>query len=129
MPGKGRPFVRGDPRGRPGPGRPKKAYLDAMRSLAHGEGDDPSAIEVIKHHLRRNSLQAAQDVLNRAYGKPKENIDMGNGTQLRIVIDRGRDKDVPGRSPDTSRHDAHNGPKPRGSNGVFGGAAGPGVPR
>jgi hypothetical protein len=83
-----KPFVQSDPRGRPGPGRPKKAYLEAMRSLAHGDGDDPSAIEVIKHHLRHRSLQVAQDVLNRAYGKPKERIDMSDAAELRIHIQR-----------------------------------------
>jgi hypothetical protein len=86
MPHKGKPFVKGDPRRRNSAGRPKKNYREAMRLLAHGEGDDPSAIEVIKHHLRRNSLSAAQDVLNRAYGRPKEMVGLEGGSTLQIIL-------------------------------------------
>jgi len=57
-----------------------------MSSLAHSEGDDPSAIEVIKHHLRRNSLAATQDMLNGAYGRPKEMVGLEGGGTLQIIL-------------------------------------------
>jgi hypothetical protein len=56
MPGKGKPCVSGDPRHRPGPGRPKKAYL-----------------------------QAAQDLLNRAYGKPKETVQVDRDSPIVVI--------------------------------------------
>jgi len=72
MPGKGRPFVPNDPRHRPGPGRPKLEYLEAMRSLA------PEAVEVLRQELKdkRHRLHAAESILNRAYGKPTETVAM-----------------------------------------------------
>jgi len=47
MPGRGKPFVSGDPRHRPGPGRPKLEYLEAMQSLA------PEAVDVLTQGLAK----------------------------------------------------------------------------
>lgn len=74
MPGKGKPFVRNDSRHRPGPGRPKRDYLEAMRALAWGDSGHRAAVDVIGKALDRGDVRAAQDVFNRAYGKPKETI-------------------------------------------------------
>jgi hypothetical protein len=85
------PFVRGhDLRRKPGPGRPKKAYLQPMRDLAAGgKGEDgqdtPSAEDVIRHHLRKKNLQAAQDLLNRAYGKPKETVQVERDSPIVVI--------------------------------------------
>lgn len=81
MPGKGRPFQKGHPGG---PGRPKLAYLEAMRGLA------PDAVEVLKQALRakdrRERLHAAESVLNRAYGKPKETVQVESDQPTMLVV-------------------------------------------
>jgi hypothetical protein len=61
-----------------------------MRAIANGDEGAPSAIEVIKYHLRKNSLQAAQDVLNRAYGKPKETVEMVEEPKVIVIRDDGK---------------------------------------
>lgn len=62
MPGKGRPFVPGDPRQRAGPGRPPKPWRDAIVARS------PRALQVLDLALEgkvKNSLQyaAAKDIL------------------------------------------------------------------
>jgi hypothetical protein len=61
-----------------------------MRAVANGDEDAPSAIEVIKYHLRKNSLQAAQDLLNRAYGNGYSTTSQGGETPC----PRGRMKEM-----------------------------------
>lgn len=74
MPGNGKPFVPNDPHHRPGPGRPKRDYLETMRALAWGDSGHRAAVEVIEKALDKGDVRAAQDVLSRAFGKPKETI-------------------------------------------------------
>jgi len=78
--------VRGDTRQRPGPGRPKKEYLEAMRELAWGLSGHQAAVKVLGKALDKGDTRAAQDVLNRAYGRPKEMVALEGGSALQITV-------------------------------------------
>lgn len=72
----GKPFTKGDPRinrTKAGPGRPPLAYRQALKSM------EPQALQTVQSVLRMAPpavrLRAAQDVLDRLHGKPKQPID------------------------------------------------------
>lgn len=80
---RGRPFQVGhDPRRKPGPGRPKKEYLEALRAMA------PEALAVLQASLRdeRQRLAAAKDILDRAYGKAVETTKIEADAAATIVV-------------------------------------------
>lgn len=74
MPGKGRPFVKGDPRRQDSPGRPKLEFIERMRKRS------PKAEEILDESLKSKSkaerLRAMQEVFDRAWGRPKQTTEL-----------------------------------------------------
>ena len=70
MPGKGRPFVSGDSRQHPGPGRTRLEFLDSIRVLS------PEAVKELKKALKSKSplirFRAMQEIFDRGWGRPKQ---------------------------------------------------------
>lgn len=75
---RGRPFQKGQT-GNPS-GRPKKTQ-EEIDLVAFCKAKTPAALEVIEKIMiegtnERNRLAAAQAIIERAYGKPKETVEM-----------------------------------------------------
>lgn len=91
------PGVSGNPNGRP----KKLPSLDALMEKVMGEEKDGvSAMEAILKALRlkaaKGDVRAAEIVLNRAYGKPKEFVDVttnGKDVNAGIIVQSQADKD------------------------------------
>lgn len=88
MPGKGKPFAKGDPRQKPGPGRPKMEYLAVVRYLC-----DEYAQKIIRRILSQThpkyfalQVQVIQDLLNRGNGKPKETLELDTPKSSLMVV-------------------------------------------
>lgn len=91
-----KPFKKGNPGG---PGVPKKLpELDKLLASVLGEEKDGiTAAEAILKKLRQmaaaGNIRAAEIMLDRGYGKPKQFIE-SNVTQRTIIIDTSGDQDT-----------------------------------
>jgi len=71
-----------------------------MRAIAETvDADAPPAAGVIKRHLRKMNLHCAQDLLNRAYGSPKQSIEQSGGWILIIDTRSPEDKNEQSEEP------------------------------
>jgi hypothetical protein len=72
---RGKPFVKGDPRIRPGPGRPRAEFREALKLL------EPKALAVVEATLDGRlpglRLAAAKDVLDRLHPPKQELVHSG----------------------------------------------------
>jgi hypothetical protein len=79
------PLKRGyDPRRKPGPGRPPRAWKAQLARL------EPLALETLARVMREGpavaAVAAARDVLDRLYGKPAQPVEATGDVTLRIII-------------------------------------------
>jgi hypothetical protein len=107
--GQGKPFQRGQS-GNPG-GRPK--VLDDIKTLArtNGEAAFRKVLALLDSEDERVALAAAQEVLNRAYGKPQQFIETTTKRDLSEMSDaeiiaRLRELDELGEGATPSRSDS-----------------------
>lgn len=80
MPGKGRPFVKGDPRAKPGPGRPPKGWLNIL-----GTYEDEAAHSLGK--AVKKDWRAAERVGVHLHGQPREKIETTGEITIHVKYD------------------------------------------
>ena len=91
----GKPFTKGDKRASECGKKSKRPSLDArLRERLEKDGKLDSLMEVLEALALGGDLQAIKELLDRTYGKARQNIELGNASEdgLRINIIKNYDE-------------------------------------
>jgi len=86
----GKPFTKDDNRASECGKKSKRKSLDArLREKIEGDGSLERIMEVLQGMAENGDIQAIKELLDRSYGKSKQNIEIGNadddGLKINII--------------------------------------------